>query len=83
MGLALTRRVLARGGCVIATARDPAVFAKLFADQSNLYPLALDVTWSFDKLRAAMDKAVARWGHVDVLVNNAGHGNIRPTEECR
>jgi NAD(P)-dependent dehydrogenase (short-subunit alcohol dehydrogenase family) len=74
LGLALVKRVLVRGDLAIATARDPTRFATLFptADLTRLHALRLDINSPLAELRQTMDAAIARWGRVDVLVNNAG-----------
>lgn len=86
LGLTLTRRVLARGDRVIATSRNIAAFDGLLADPdidaSHVFPLRLDVTDTPENLRKVMDEAVAHWGRVDVLVNNAGTREISIVEEA-
>ncbi|KAI0316390.1 NAD-P-binding protein [Amylostereum chailletii] len=77
LGLALVLRALARGDCVIATARDvgrfdPILVSLTEAERSRIHPLRLDVTAPFGEIEEVMKRAVERWGHVDVLVNNAG-----------
>jgi NADP-dependent 3-hydroxy acid dehydrogenase YdfG len=43
--------------------------------------VALDVTWPFEEISKAIEKAIAKWGHIDVLVNNAGiTSSIGPSE---
>ncbi|KAI0312048.1 NAD-P-binding protein, partial [Amylostereum chailletii] len=86
LGLALTRRILARGGFVVATARDVRRFEPLLSDpdidRARIHILTLDVTAPFSELRDTVAKAVAQWGRVDVLVNNAGsNGGVGPSEE--
>jgi NADP-dependent 3-hydroxy acid dehydrogenase YdfG len=44
--------------------------------------LQLDVTDTFDNLSDKAKVAVAMWGRVDVLVNNAGHGLLGIIEEA-
>jgi 3-oxoacyl-[acyl-carrier protein] reductase len=49
--------------------------AQLSADSSSACALKLDVTLKAD-FEAARDSLVAHWGHVDVLVNNAGASEV-------
>ena len=86
LGLALTKRILARGDRVVATARNVNRFDELLADaetdRARIHALALDVTWSFAALQEVMKDAVGYWGRIDVLVNNAAiGGEVGPSEE--
>jgi len=76
LGLALVRRILARGDCVIATARSTDKLNTTFADvkcvdRERLRSLALDVVDTFENLKDIASVAISYWGHVDVIVNNA------------
>ncbi|QDA62104.1 oxidoreductase [Hymenobacter jejuensis] len=74
LGRSLTEAVLARGGRVAATARQPEQLAPLVAQyKSQILPLALDVTNPAQITQAVAD-AVAHFGRLDVVVNNAGFG---------
>ena len=69
MSLAL----LARGDKVISTARARS-FPKLAElEQEGAATLELDVTAPLSELHAVAAKAIAIYGHIDVLVNNAGY----------
>jgi len=57
-----------------------ALSAQLSADGSSTCALNLDVT-SKAAFEAACDALVTRWGHVDVLVNNAGASEVVPVME--
>ena len=46
-----------------------------------MHILRLDVTAPFSELRTLAGEAVAKWGHVDVLINNAGSALLGITEE--
>lgn len=74
LGRSLTAAVLAKGDQVVATARNPDQLNDLvekYPDQ--IFPVALDVT-VHDQVYQAVADAVAHFGKIDVLVNNAGFG---------
>lgn len=82
LGRALARTVLEDGHSVVVTARDPGSVTDLVNEfPDHALAVALDVTDS-----AACDRAVEaaheRFGHVDVLVNNAGYGYRAAIEEA-
>ena len=82
LGRALATTVLKRGETVVLTARNPAAIedlAKSYPDTS--LALALDVTDDAQR-RKAVDSALRRFGSIDVLVNNAGHGYRAAVEEA-
>jgi NAD(P)-dependent dehydrogenase (short-subunit alcohol dehydrogenase family) len=85
LGLALTQNILARGDNVIATGRSTSQFHDLLSDtsidQTRLRVLALDVTAPIEEIKRGIDTAVEFWGHVDVVVNNAGICAFGVTEE--
>ena len=80
-GLLLAKEALRRGGRVIATARDAAKLdelGKTYPDTARTF--SLDVTKPAE-IEAVAQKAIAAFGHVDVLVNNAGYGVNGAIEE--
>lgn len=79
-GRSLVKAALAAGDRVVATARRPEALADLVAEHGDaVLPVALDVT-DAAAAQAALDAAVARFGRVDVVVNNAGYANVAPIE---
>src|SRR5467141_5337344 len=72
MGLDFTKAALAAGHAVVATGRDPDAVTKAVGKSEDLLVVKLDVTNRADA-EAAARAAVARFGRIDVLVNNAGN----------
>lgn len=81
-GRLLAELLLARGERVVATARRPETLAGLVAPHGErALALRLDVTRP-DDVAAAHDAALARFGSIDVLVNNAGYGGLGTVEDA-
>ena len=72
LGKDIARAALAAGHAVVATGRDPAKVEAAIGAHDQLLSLKLDVT-SPEDAQAAVDAAVARFGRIDVMVNNAGN----------
>lgn len=80
-GRELAKLVIARGCRVVVTARDKAQVADLVRGAENdTVALDLDVTIA-QQINAAVQAAEARFGGIDVLVNNAGYGYQASIEE--
>nr|WP_315255828.1 oxidoreductase [uncultured Duganella sp.] len=79
-GLLTAQKALARGDLVAATARDPQSVTAALGEHPNLLALRLDVKLEAQAITAAQ-QAVARFGRIDVLVNNAGYGLLGAVEE--
>ena len=80
-GRHLARHTLALGYPTVVTARHPAQVADLVAGHAEqALVLALDVTVPA-QIEAAVAAAEARFGRIDVLVNNAGVGYFGSFEE--
>lgn len=72
LGVDLVEAALAAGHAVVATGRDSAKVAAAFNAHADLRCLKLDIEHGEDA-RAAVAAAVATFGRIDVLVNNAGN----------
>src|SRR5437899_10720009 len=81
LGRNIAEAVLAAGHRLVATARDPRRLEDLvnkYGDQIRTAPL--DVT-DEKAAQASVQMAVDAFGHLDVVVNNAGYGDIAPFEQ--
>ncbi|WP_158783469.1 oxidoreductase [Pantoea sp. BAV 3049] len=80
-GRELAKEVLKKGFNVVVTARDKAKVSDLISGQEDrALAVALDVTDS-GNIKQAVDAALAKFGTIDVLVNNAGYGYQTSVEE--
>jgi len=72
MGVDLAKAALATGNAVVATGRNIDTVTKAVGKVDNLLVVKLDITSPGDA-QAAVKAAVDRFGHIDVLVNNAAN----------
>ncbi|WP_440533974.1 SDR family oxidoreductase [Variovorax sp. YR566] len=72
LGVDIAKAALAAGHAVVATGRDPVKVAAAIGSHADLLSVKLDVT-RLDDAQAAVEAAIAKFGRIDVLVNNAGN----------
>ncbi|HXW91265.1 MAG TPA: oxidoreductase [Terriglobales bacterium] len=80
IGSEIAKAALAAGDKVVATGRNPEAVRKALGTTEYLFVTALDVT-NEDQVETAIRTAVERFGGIDVLVNNAGYGQLGVFEE--
>ncbi|RYG01867.1 MAG: SDR family oxidoreductase, partial [Chitinophagaceae bacterium] len=81
LGLTLAQRLISKGFRVAATSRKIADLENSIGKKSdNFLPLTTDLK-SEESVAASIEAAVKHFGNIDVIVNNAGYGQIGSIEE--
>jgi NAD(P)-dependent dehydrogenase (short-subunit alcohol dehydrogenase family) len=82
LGRSIAQAVLEAGDTLVATARQPEALNDLQARYGGrLLALRLDVR-NVGQVKLAVAEAVKNFGRIDVVVNNAGYGNVAAIEEA-
>ena len=72
LGVDIAKAAMAAGRKVVATGRNTAKVAKALGESADLLVVKLDITKPADA-ESAVKATVDRFGHIDVLVNNAAN----------
>lgn len=81
LGLSLVKKLLSENYRVAATTRNAqSLIAEIGESSENFLPLEVSLTDNND-VKSAIAKTIDTFGQVDVVVNNAGYGQIGTLEE--
>lgn len=80
IGALTVEAALAAGDRVVATGRSTAGMVQRFGERDDLLLLAMDVT-DRDAIAKAVADAIAHFGAIDIVLNNAGYGMLGAIEE--
>jgi len=81
LGMTLVKRLLAEGHSVAATSRNKTELQKAVGEESSTFlPLEVDLV-DENSVQQAVSKSIEKFGKLDVVVNNAGYGQLGTLEE--
>ena len=81
LGNALVKKLLDEGYSVIATSRNHQSLVEQFGSESDSFmPVSMDIKNETD-VKEVIQKALSKFSHIDVLVNNAGYTHLATIEE--
>lgn len=81
LGLTLVKKLLAEGYSVAATSRNVSELQKVINEENSTFlPLEVDLV-NENSVAEAVSKSIEKFGKIDVVVNNAGYGQLGTLEE--
>ncbi|EGC35528.1 hypothetical protein DICPUDRAFT_87819 [Dictyostelium purpureum] len=85
LGLILTKQILERGFNCASTSRNKEQLVKnlkeySFVTNENFLPLEVDLS-SDESIKKSIDETIAKFGRIDVVINNAGYSQCGTVEE--
>ncbi|WP_335966939.1 SDR family oxidoreductase [Galbibacter sp. PAP.153] len=80
LGLVLVQKLLNKGYKVAATSRNKEALLSAVGEGNNFLPLQVDLL-SEQSVLSAIKNIIQKFGKIDVIVNNAGYGQIGTLEE--
>lgn len=80
LGLSLVKGLLNEGYRVAATSRNASELDKEVGQHANFLPLGVEIT-DEGSVRDSIAQTLKRFGTIDVVVNNAGYGQLGTLEE--
>jgi len=80
LGLSLVKTLLNEGYRVAATSRNVRELDKEIGSRANFLPLGVEIA-NEESVRESIAKTLKKFGTIDVVVNNAGYGQLGTLEE--